>query len=256
LGKLGERIGRAAAPDPALLEGLQSFRATFDEPLALAQGIVTSTLAVETTSRIKTVNTIVEKLKRAGTRLSKMQDIGGIRAVLDCGLHEQDDAVARLAGALGNTRIVDLRKETRHGYRAVHVITTIGRSVLEVQVRTRLQDLWAQGMEKLADRVGRGIRYGEPARIDNIQGTSVHEVLEMARGLSASVREHEETLLRFSEIERDYRELESANVSEEDLKTRSQPKGCVWRAFVTTMPRIRRRCRTFSAISQNSGTMG
>ena len=33
---------------------------------------------------------------------------------------------------------------------------------VEVQVRTRLQHEWAEIFEKLADLLGRGIRYGEP----------------------------------------------------------------------------------------------
>lgn len=33
---------------------------------------------------------------------------------------------------------------------------------MEIQLRTKLQHEWANLFEKLADRVGRGIRYGEP----------------------------------------------------------------------------------------------
>ena len=33
---------------------------------------------------------------------------------------------------------------------------------IEVQVRTEWQHEWAEFFEKLADRIGRGIRYGEP----------------------------------------------------------------------------------------------
>jgi hypothetical protein len=32
--------------------------------------------------------------------------------------------------------------------------------IVEIQVRTTLQDLWAQAVERLADEVGREIRYG------------------------------------------------------------------------------------------------
>ncbi|GGI66943.1 hypothetical protein GCM10010116_62080 [Microbispora rosea subsp. aerata] len=32
---------------------------------------------------------------------------------------------------------------------------------VEIQVRTELQDVWAQILERLADQWGRGIRYGD-----------------------------------------------------------------------------------------------
>jgi ppGpp synthetase/RelA/SpoT-type nucleotidyltranferase len=49
-----------------------------------------------------------------------------------------------------------------HGYAAVHVIVFPEDVPIEIQVRTRWQHEWADLFEKLADRVGRGIRYGEP----------------------------------------------------------------------------------------------
>jgi ppGpp synthetase/RelA/SpoT-type nucleotidyltranferase len=55
--------------------------------------------------------------------------------------------------------IVDRRKRPSHGYRAVHVIASVDRRFVEIQIRTSMQDLWAQTMERLADKVGRGIRY-------------------------------------------------------------------------------------------------
>jgi ppGpp synthetase/RelA/SpoT-type nucleotidyltranferase len=41
------------------------------------------------------------------------------------------------------------------------VIPRVDGHPIEIQVRTPLQDLWAQTIERLADRVGRAIRYGE-----------------------------------------------------------------------------------------------
>ena len=83
INKLGQRLRKVTIPDEKLLEELQAFRARFVEPLNEAHEIVRSALGVEPTSRIKTVNTIVEKLVRDKTRLSKMQDIAGVRVVLD-----------------------------------------------------------------------------------------------------------------------------------------------------------------------------
>jgi len=49
-----------------------------------------------------------------------------------------------------------------HGYRAVHVIAFPEGVPVEIQVRTLWQHEWAELFEKLADRVGRRIRYGDP----------------------------------------------------------------------------------------------
>jgi hypothetical protein len=58
--------------------------------------------------------------------------------------------------------VTDRCADPRFGYRAVHVIVTIEAMPVEIQIRTELQDSWAQIVERLADRWGRGIRYGEP----------------------------------------------------------------------------------------------
>lgn len=48
-----------------------------------------------------------------------------------------------------------------YGYRAVHVVPRVRGCRVEIQVRTHLQDQWAQAMEALGDVWGRGVRYGE-----------------------------------------------------------------------------------------------
>jgi hypothetical protein len=57
---------------------------------------------------------------------------------------------------------VDRRIEPSQGYRAVHVIVYPDGVPVEIQVRTRWQHEWADMFEKLADLIGRGIRYGQP----------------------------------------------------------------------------------------------
>jgi hypothetical protein len=44
----------------------------------------------------------------------------------------------------------------------VHVVVCIDRVSIEIQIRTLVQHLWADLMERLADRLGRQIRYGGP----------------------------------------------------------------------------------------------
>jgi len=109
--------------------------------------------------RLKTEKSTIEKLRRLRTRLSTMQDIVGLR-VLVPSVTIQDWTLSELQGALRVRRIDDLRERPRFGYRAVHVIVDIGEIPVEIQVRTFLEHGWADYMERLADAVGRDIRYG------------------------------------------------------------------------------------------------
>lgn len=81
----------------------------------------------------------------------------------------QDELVDRLVATFADEarapKVIDRRAEPSHGYRAVHIIVFPGSVPVEIQVRTRLQHEWADMFEKLADRVGRGIRYGQTPRI-------------------------------------------------------------------------------------------
>ena len=58
------------------------------------------------------------------------------------------------------TQLVDRRKAPSKGYRAVHVIPRIGEKRIEIQVRTKLQHLWAEISERLADLMGADLKYG------------------------------------------------------------------------------------------------
>jgi ppGpp synthetase/RelA/SpoT-type nucleotidyltranferase len=77
-------------------------------------------------------------------------------------LTEQDTIVSKIVETFSITKVIDRRKHPTHGYRAVHVIATLDERHIEIQVRTHLQDLWAQAVERLADEAGREIRYGGP----------------------------------------------------------------------------------------------
>ena len=112
-------------------------------------------------SRIKSTDTLIDKLRR-GTSFKSLQDIAGARVVIGDSRTQQDQAVDLIGGLFAEPRIVDRRQSPMHAYRAVHVVIQHHGVPVEVQVRTTLQDLWAQAMERFADRWGRGIRYGEP----------------------------------------------------------------------------------------------
>ncbi|MYT57305.1 hypothetical protein GTW29_11380 [Streptomyces sp. SID7834] len=124
-------------------------------------------LGFEPTGRVKNTGTILEKLHRhGGSWLKSIQDLAGMRVVLSGNRRKQDEAVrmiAELFAASGREpKLVDRRANPSHGYRAVHLVVYEQGIPVEIQVRTKWQHEWADLFEKLADRIGRGIRYGEP----------------------------------------------------------------------------------------------
>jgi ppGpp synthetase/RelA/SpoT-type nucleotidyltranferase len=162
--KLGRRLRRAGPNNLSdeerdLLERLVAAHGTV---LATVQLRLAKELGLPVTSRTKTTGTLVEKLQRSPSMaLSRMQDIAGARLVAEMNRTEQDQLVARIVELFPGADVKDRRAEPSHGYRAVHVIVEVDQRLVEIQVRTVLQDLWAQVVERLADRWGRGIRYGD-----------------------------------------------------------------------------------------------
>ncbi len=130
-----------------------------------------ASIGLSATTRVKTRGVLIEKLKREqGMALARVQDMAGARTVVTGGWAKQDEVVEQLTAHFNSwerttqpARVVDRRARPSHGYRAVHVIVFPDSVPVEIQVRTELQNYWAQIVERLADRWGRGIRYGEDA---------------------------------------------------------------------------------------------
>lgn len=105
--------------------------------------------------RLKKFGTIVDKLRRFETmRLSRMEDIGGCRVVvpdLATARHlahrlKRNWTIARDRDYVGSPKL--------DGYRARHLVATKDGRFVEVQIRTRLQDLWANTVERDGRRWG------------------------------------------------------------------------------------------------------
>jgi len=119
-------------------------------------------LGFPATTRVKTTGTLIDKLRRTNLSLSSIQDFAGARIVIDGTRYDQDQAVTRIMDAFQDCprapQTIDRRERPSHGYRAVHVIVYAETVPVEIQVRTKLQDSWAQISEKLGDIWGRGPR--------------------------------------------------------------------------------------------------
>jgi putative GTP pyrophosphokinase len=114
-----------------------------------------------TAQRLKRHTTIVDKLIREPRmNLTQMADIGGCRAILPD--QKKVDAVTRRVQK--NWTIVRTRDYVREpkasGYRAVHHIVRRMDRLIEVQLRTPLQDIWANQVERDSRRLGIGLKSG------------------------------------------------------------------------------------------------
>ncbi len=115
----------------------------------------------EVVQRLKRETTMIDKLAREPRmQVTQMQDIGGVRALLPSLPHVY--AVSRrLRKTWTIVRVRDYIAEPKpSGYRALHLIVHRGGYSVEVQLRTVLQDAWANQVEEDGRRIGVGLKFG------------------------------------------------------------------------------------------------
>lgn len=156
--------------EEAALEVLLDYRAAHATPLIKANNglrsmIKTEGLAVEVSQRLKRAATILDKLGREPTMaLSRMQDIGGCRAILPT-VADVRAVQQRLSKNRPPVRVSDYIVSPRaSGYRAVHVVVAYDGRCIEVQLRTRLMHEWAVAVERLGGRMGEDLKAGHGPR--------------------------------------------------------------------------------------------
>jgi len=165
--RLGVRLVQSDPPATDDLAALHELLLAYGDALAEAVATVQSALNLTPSSRLKTTGTILEKLERyGGSWLKSIQDLAGMRIVGKFDRRGQDALVAQLVELFANgarpPKVVDRRERPSQWYRAVHVIVLVRSRPVEIQVRTALQHEWADLFEKIADKIGRNVRYGEP----------------------------------------------------------------------------------------------
>jgi ppGpp synthetase/RelA/SpoT-type nucleotidyltranferase len=194
--RLGDRLIATERPAESDLEELALALTAYQDVLEGVKAHLRD-LGFAPTGRVKTTPTMTDKLRRThGMELSRMQDVAGARIVVR-DLAAQDEAKDKISDFYSAQhcpwREVDRRKDPRFGYKAVHLVVRVDDMPVEIQIRTELQDTWAQIVERLADRWGRGIRYGEAP--ENPEGTvrsgelimSRREALDLLMTLSDSI---------------------------------------------------------------------
>jgi putative GTP pyrophosphokinase len=135
---------------------LSAYRAEFKDPLRkvvmdLRSAVRTEDAEVVVSERLKRQPRIVGKLARFhNMELTRMQDIGGCRAILDD--VATVDAVRRRIERQKSeiVKVNDYNVAPRSsGYRAVHIVVRREGALIEIQLRTWSQQRWASLVEDL-----------------------------------------------------------------------------------------------------------
>src|SRR2546425_570364 len=204
--RLGERL---CVPEPTAVDlealaalqddylgALEEVDYTLREVLGLASDQLHDGVKLTLSNRLKRDRRIIEKLRR-GTELDRMQDIVGFRIVGKFTLSQQDD-LTRMVTDHFNGKVKDRRTDPSFGYRAVHIVAVIDGFLVEVQIRTTLQDVWAQHMESISDAWGREIQYGGPpeALTDEMlaKRTSAVDAFKALTPIMTSIEHYEDDL--------------------------------------------------------------
>lgn len=159
----------------APLDLLVAFRAEFQDPMKKVTVGVRQFVdrerrqdaPITVGQRLKRAPQIVEKLSRhPKMKLSRMQDIGGCRAILQGG----HDEVRRVASRIERNWVVKHRKHyTREdpapsGYRALHIVVERDDRLIEIQMRTPAQHEWAEAIERTDKRLRLDLKSGHGPR--------------------------------------------------------------------------------------------
>jgi hypothetical protein len=172
LDQTGERIrdGSATADDWAVLKAYRLSVRDAVAPLFDGVRLIASEENIPITARLKTNYSIELKLRRETIRLRQIDDIMGCRILVSSRVEQ--DRIAERVASLGPSKLRDRRERPSHGYRALHVILGSNGQFLEVQIRTPLQDAWAQLSEALSVKYGIEVKYG------GLRGTPLRVALD------------------------------------------------------------------------------
>lgn len=170
--------------------GLRSFVKTEGAPVVVAQ-------------RLKRMPTILDKLTRQPTmQLTRMQDVGGCRAILPSGAYDVIDRV-RERMRMRDWEVIEeydyVAAPKLSGYRGVHVVVLRDARLIEIQLRTDPQHRWAETVERLGSRTGHNLKDGQgPKELLHYLERAAYGTEVQERGLTLSQEFREE----FAELTR------------------------------------------------------
>lgn len=162
--EVGRSLRDAETPGRDDLDAYDEYRQTFSAPLDSVLEMVLE-LSLDTQvidevgARLKTVESVVAKLRAQQIALTEITDIGGVRVVFPS-LIDIEQMHARIpAGQIA--RVKDYRaSSTKRGYRALHLILRgDGERMIELQIRSQIHNIWANLSERLHQGTGYDIKH-------------------------------------------------------------------------------------------------
>jgi hypothetical protein len=166
-------------PNPlpsAAVEALYAFRAEFPNPtkkvtVGLRQFVLRecdSDVSPAIGQRLKRAPQMVQKLTRhPKMNLSRMQDIGGCRAILQGG-HDEVLRVRRRIErnwTIKHIKHYTLDEPAESGYRALHIVVERDGRLIEIQLRTPREHEWAEAIERTDKRLSLDLKGGRGPQV-------------------------------------------------------------------------------------------
>ncbi len=185
--KLGKRL-RDGIEDSTDLEILKNYRNFFRAPLVELNADISAfvnnlNLNYVLAGRLKRIKSIIRKLRRPNSHnmdLSRMGDIAGTRIILGS-ITDQNYLIKKIQRNFEIEKIID-RRDGETNYRAVHVLIKNKQNIIiELQIRTILQQLWADESET----------YGEQAKQEKFVDMRTRQIEIYLKNLSHEVKQRE-----------------------------------------------------------------
>ena len=173
IGKVMRDFNDSTKEEQVVLDELNMWRILHLEPMQLCYDNVTrEALTIDsgalTSQRLKRLPSIISKLQRfPEMNLYQMRDVGGVRAICS-----DIDSVYSLRDKLleldPSAQVIDYINSPRSsGYRGIHLVQTSNingiKMLIEIQLRTYIQHLWATSVETIDALCGTSLKSG----IDN-----------------------------------------------------------------------------------------
>lgn len=164
LDRAGRRLRESESPSDEDLALYNAYRTSFEPHLWSLVETIASAISdiaeISVDTRRKQPKSVIAKLRRHQTKLSTIEDIGGCRIIVETMLDARS-VVDVLSDSLDVVRKRDCWDGLHDGYRACHLIARLSeRHRVEIQVRTEIQNEWANLSEDLFHRVDPEIKYG------------------------------------------------------------------------------------------------
>ena len=165
--RLGKRLREAegrsrSAEDVAMYVAWSTgyARAMQEVRTAIFEQAVEASVEGTISSRVKQIDSVAAKLRRMPTmRLSVLEDIAGCRIVV--ATTRDADRLAGACSALKISRKRNYHESPHNGYRALHLtVRASDERPVELQIRTEIEDLWANLAERCAALVDPDLKYG------------------------------------------------------------------------------------------------